>query len=100
MLEKAQKKINENGWKNIQLFKADASKIDTEWVKIKLEPELKFDSIFCDLGLSGFPNWEKVIDNLITLLKPNGKIVIMDWYIDKPSFRGAFIKLIGKGEVN
>tara|TARA_B100002019_G_scaffold270039_1_gene263332 strand:- start:846 stop:1106 length:261 start_codon:yes stop_codon:yes gene_type:complete len=61
---------------------------------------LKFDSIFCDLGLSGFPNWEKVIDNLITLLKPNGKIVIMDWYIYKPSFRGAFIKLIGKGEVN
>ena len=100
MLEKAQEKIDENEWKNIQLFKADATKIDTEWVKIKLGPELKFDSIFCDLGLSGFPNWERVIDNLITLLKPNGKIVIMDWYINKPSFRGAFIKWIGKGEVN
>ena len=24
----------------------------------------------------------------------------MDWYINKPSFRGAFIKWIGKGEVN
>lgn len=27
-------------------------------------------------------------------------MVIMDWYLPKPSLWGAFIKWIGKGEVN
>lgn len=100
MLEKAKKKMIKNNWTNIQTFKEDATKINSEWVKNEMKSELKFDSILCDLGLSGFPEWQKVIDNLISLLKPNGKIVIMDWYIDKPSLRGRIIKWIGKGEVN
>ncbi len=100
MLEKAQEKIDKNNWKNIQLFTADATKIYTEWINANIKQGFKFDSILCDLGLSGFPEWESIIDNLISLLKPNGKIVIMDWYIDKPSLRGSFIKWIGKGEVN
>jgi len=61
---------------------------------------VKIDAVLCDLGLSGFPNWEQVIDNLVDILAPNGKIVIMDWYMEKPSLRGEFIKWIGKGEVN
>lgn len=100
MLEKAKEKIDKNEWKNIQLFTADATKINIEWINLNIKQDIKFDSILCDLGLSGFPEWEKVIDNLIALLKPNGKIVIMDWYIDKPSLRGSFIKWIGKGEVD
>ena len=100
MLEKAKEKIKKNNWNNIQTFKENATKIDSEWIKKEFKAELKFDSIFCDLGLSGFPKWEEVIDNLISLLKTNGKILIMDWYIEKPSFRGNFIKWIGKGEVN
>lgn len=100
MLEKAQEKIDKNEWKNIELFKADATKINAEWIHANIKQGFKFDSIFCDLGLSGFPEWERIIDNLISLLKPNGKIVIMDWYIAKPSLRGSFIRWIGKGEVN
>ena len=97
---KLEEKIEKNNWTNIQIFKEDATKINSEWVKKEFNLELKFDSIFCDLGLSGFPEWEKVIDNLISLLKTNGRIVIMDWYIEKPSLRGNFIKWVGKGEVN
>ena len=100
MLSKAENKIKKNNWDNIEVFCADATKIDTNWVSENLKNELKFDSILCDLGLSGFPEWKNIIDNLISLLKTNGKLVIMDWYIEKPSLRGKFIKWIGKGEVN
>lgn len=100
MLEKAIEKVHKHNWKNIQTFKVDARNINEEWIKKEFKAEIKFESIFCDLGLSGFPEWERIIDNLIALLKPNGKIVIMDWYIDKSSLRGKFIKWIGKGEVN
>ena len=100
MMNKARKKISENKWNNIGLFIEDASAIDQEWLDQNINHGQRFDSVLCDLGLSGFPNWNSIIDNLISVLKPNGRIVIMDWYIPEPSLRGKFIKWIGKGEVN
>jgi len=100
MLEKAKEKIKKNNWQNIQIFKENVTKVNMEWISEKLNSDLKFDAILLDLGLSGFPYWEKIIDDSISLLKPNGRIVIMDWYIDKPSLRGSFVKWIGKGEIN
>ena len=100
MLSKANAYIEKNHWKNIKTFAADASEVNTDWVNTNLAKNLKFDSILCDLGLSGFPDWQSIIDNLISLLRPNGSLVVMDWYIKKPTLRGEFIKWIGKGEVN
>ncbi len=99
MLEKAQQKIIKQEWENIKILKGDATKVNSLWIEKHLG-EIKIDAILCDLGLSGFPKWEEVIDNLLGILSPNGKIVIMDWYIEKTSLRGQFIKWIGKGEVN
>ena len=100
MLSKAKDKIQKNKWNNITLIQNDATQINVQWVNKAIKSGFRFDSIFCDLGLSGFSQWEAIIDNLIALLKPDGRIVIMDWYIAKPSLRGSFIKWIGKGEVN
>jgi len=100
MLQKAQNKINAKGWSNIRLFKDDATAVDESWVKTHLGQEVRFDAIFCDLGLSGFPEWQNVIDNLLSLLKPGGRFVIMDWYITKPGLRAEFVKWIGGGEVD
>lgn len=99
MLEKAKQKVQKNNWQNIKIIKGDATEINPSWIKEHLG-DVKIDAVLCDLGLSGFPNWEQVIDNLVDILAPNGKIVIMDWYMEKPSLRGEFIKWIGKGEVN
>ena len=102
MLEKAKNKCIRNQWTNIKLYNANALEIDKNWVEknIKSESSLEIDAILSDLGLSGFPEWEKIIDNLLSILKPGGKIVIMDWYLEKPILRGEFIKWIGKGEIN
>lgn len=100
MLSKAKRKIEKNNWTNIEVYIGDAQAINNSWIKNKFGEATKFDSILCDLGLSGFPNWELIIDNLISMLRPGGKLVIMDWYIEKWSVRGEFIKWVGKGEVN
>ena len=99
MLQKAKQKVKKNNWQNITIIKGDATKINPSWVKEHLG-EIKIDTVLCDLGLSGFPKWKQIIENLINILKPNGTIVIMDWYIEKPSLRSEFIKWVGKGEVN
>jgi len=102
MLNKAQKKIDKNQWSNIKLINCDVTKLDSNLLSEAIgNDECKgFDAILCDLGLSGFPQWQTVIDNLISMLSPGGRIVIMDWYIEKRSLRGDFVRWIGKGEVN
>lgn len=102
MLEQAKKKIKKNNWTNIKIELNDATKIDSNWLKnySKQNQPLEIDSIFFDLGLSGFPDWEKIIDNAISILKPNGRIVILDWYLKKNNALAKLIKWIGKGEVN
>lgn len=100
MLKKAKKKKEANDWQNIQIYKGNATNITNDWLKKNTSVQTKVDAIICDLGLSGFPKWEMVIDNMLELLKPNGLLVIMDWYVPKPTLRGEFIKWIGGGEVN
>ena len=100
MLEKAKNKKETNNWQNIQLYKGNATNITYDWLKKNTSVQTKVDAVICDLGLSGFPNWETIIDNLLELLKPNGLLIIMDWYIPKPTLRGEFLKWIGGGEVN
>ena len=99
MLDKAKQKIEKNGWTNIETELNDATKIDRNWLDYRNE-QITVDAVFCDLGLSGLPEWRKIIDNMISILKPNGRIVILDWYLEKPSLRGNFVKWIGKGEVD
>ncbi|WP_341224780.1 methyltransferase domain-containing protein [uncultured Arcticibacterium sp.] len=100
MLRKAKRKVNQNDWKNIHIIQEDATKVNTTWLATQYDNTLRADVILCDLGLSGFPAWEKVIDNLYELLAPQGRLVIMDWYLPKPTLRGELIKWIGKGEVD
>lgn len=100
MLEKAKQKQSENNWNNIKIIKEDATQINPDWIKENIDESIQIDAIFCDLGLSGFPEWEKIIDNMLSILSPNGRLVIMDWYIPKPTLRGKFIRWIGKGEVD
>ncbi|VAW34089.1 hypothetical protein MNBD_CHLOROFLEXI01-1731 [hydrothermal vent metagenome] len=102
MLEKAKNKRDKNGWTNIKLANTNVLEVDEKWVKENVagKSPVEIDAILCDLGLSGFPEWQKVIDTLLAILKPGGKIVIMDWYMDKPSLRGEFVNWIGKGEID
>ncbi|MAY83497.1 MAG: 16S rRNA (cytosine(1402)-N(4))-methyltransferase [Flavobacteriales bacterium] len=101
MLKQAEQKIDKNDWTNIDLQLENAIMVDQKWVNEYSNGKRieKFDAVFCDLGLSGLPDWKNIIDNMISILKPGGSIVILDWYVEKPGLLGKFIKWIGKGEV-
>jgi len=70
MLEKAKIKTAENDWNNIKIIREDATQINQEWFANHFGDSVKVAAILCDLGLSGFPNWEQIIDNMLELLEP------------------------------
>ena len=100
MLDKARQKVAKNNWSNVELIKASATTVNADWIEAHYGTPLQFHAVLCDLGLSGFPEWQSIIDNLLSLLRPGGTIAVMDWYIDKPGLRAEFIKWIGGGEVD
>lgn len=102
MLSKAFEKVGEQGYSNVALKNADVFSLNKAWLERYREenPIQSVDAVLCDLGLSGFEDWRGVVDNLLDILKPEGKLVVMDWLIEKPSLRGEFVKWIGGGEVD
>ena len=101
MLSKAFQKISTHDYSNVTLQNMDVAELNAAWLtKYQTEnPDRHIDAILCDLGLSGFDGWDQVIENLLTILKPGGKLVVMDWELKEPSLRGEFVKWIGGGEV-
>jgi ubiquinone/menaquinone biosynthesis C-methylase UbiE len=102
MLSKAFDKVREQDHSNVFLENADVSMLNQAWLEQYRadNPNEPVDAIICDLGLSGFDNWIGVVDDLLDVLKPEGRLVVMDWELPEPSLRGAFIKWIGGGEVD
>ena len=100
MLEKAQNKIDKHGWTNVDLYAENVDQLSPAWLRERVGDSVAVDAVLCDLGLSGFPHWQQVIEQLLAILKPGGRIVIMDWYLEERTVRGRFVEWIGGGEVN
>lgn len=84
MLKEAEKKIKKNHWKNITLIQGDAVHID------KLV-NTKVDAIISTYCFSILYDIETVFLNALKVLKPNGRIVILDVKRMKPDNKLARI---------
>lgn len=76
MLEKAKKRCKQYGWKNIELIEADVT-----------DPGIlnnrTFDAGICTLGISIIPDYKKAYNNLVSLVKEGGEIIIGDMQLAK-----------------
>ena len=77
MLYGARNFIQENSWENVKLKHADATQLGEDDLK-KVGIEGKVDAIISVLGMSAIPEHEKAITAAYELLKPGGKMVVMD----------------------
>ncbi|MDH5465120.1 MAG: class I SAM-dependent methyltransferase [Thiovulaceae bacterium] len=70
MLDLAQRKVDDHQWKNVTLIHADVTQ--------PLSMGNMFDAGVCTLGMSIIPEYEKAYTNLLSLVKPSGKILVGD----------------------
>lgn len=99
MLHRAKETVEKHNWQNIYLFQADARSLNETLIE-KETQQKSFDRIICALGLSVIPEWERVLENLISLLSENGKIVIIDVYAEKRTVNTWLVEKLAKADLN
>ncbi|MGL6226993.1 MAG: class I SAM-dependent methyltransferase [Thermoguttaceae bacterium] len=75
LLKVAQERAEQKGWKNVQIAEADA----TTYVP----SEGSADVITFSYSLTMIPDWFAAIDHAWSLLKPGGRIGIVDFYVSR-----------------
>jgi ubiquinone/menaquinone biosynthesis C-methylase UbiE len=100
MLNRGLSAIKKNNWNDITLFQADARKLTTSFIKEQINKEPSFDRLICTLGLSVVPDWELVLNNMLHLLKEEGRIVIVDVFAEKRTFHTWLIEKIAGGDMD
>ncbi|GHT37595.1 ubiquinone/menaquinone biosynthesis methyltransferase [Planctomycetales bacterium] len=75
LLEVADKRIHESGWKNVETAEADATTF--------LPKEGTVDTITFSYSLTMIPDWFAAVDHAWNLLKPGGRIGVVDFFVSR-----------------
>ena len=100
MLRKGQSLLEKTNWKDITLFQADARELTPDFIKKQINKDLRFDRVIRVLGLSVIPEWEKVLDKILDILKENGKILIVDVFAEKRDFNTWLVEKFARADLN
>lgn len=75
LLKIVEKRSEARGWKNVKAVTADA----TTWTP----PEGSADVVTFSYSLTMIPDWFSAVENALRILKPGGKIGIIDFYVSR-----------------
>ncbi len=75
LLEVAEERTQTHGWTNTQTAEADATTF--------VPPEGKVDVVTFSYSLTMIPDWFAAIDHAYDLLKPGGRIGVVDFYVSR-----------------
>jgi len=71
MLSLAGQKIQQEGWRNVELLEADVTTVENKGAA-------SFDAGICTLGMSIIPDYKKAYGNLLSHVRSGGEIIIGD----------------------
>lgn len=70
VLEQAQVRLEHKRWDNIALSQGNAAELPF--------PDATLDRVLCTYALKAIPSYERALDEVQRVLKPNGVFVVMD----------------------
>ncbi len=74
MLEQARKRVEQQGWLNVHLLQGDV---------MELMLSKPVDAVLCTFAVGLFPNPRRAIERMIAALRPDGRIVIVDFKLSQ-----------------
>lgn len=81
LLKVADRRIEQNGWTNVKSVEADA----TRW-----QPAGPVDVVTFSYSLTMIPDWFAALENARRMLKPGGRIGVVDFYVSRKHAGDAF----------
>lgn len=84
LLEVADRRIQESGWKNVETAEADATTF--------LPKEGTVDAVTFSYSLTMIPDWFAAIDHAWNLLKPGGRIGVVDFFVSRKHPQEGHVK--------
>ncbi len=99
MLKKARHRSSDGGWSNVRLVESNIHDLSSALTS-ELGSEDAFDSMICTLGLSVIDDWESAFKEAAKLVKPGGRIVLFDAYIDKPVFKTYISRVFAQADLS
>jgi S-adenosylmethionine-diacylgycerolhomoserine-N-methlytransferase len=84
LLNVANQRIEQQGWKNVETVEADAITFTP--------PEGSCDVVTFSYSLTMIPDWYSAIDNAEAILKPNGQIGVVDFYVSRKHPTGGWVR--------
>lgn len=99
MLERAQKSIDQHGWKNVYLLQKDARQLNLNDFSQLTGRSIQVDRILCTLGLSVFPAWQDVFERSFDLLTVSGRYCVMDLFNESKTFDTKLVNFLANSEI-
>jgi ubiquinone/menaquinone biosynthesis C-methylase UbiE len=89
MLNQAQKRMQKNGWTNVELLQAEAGSFNFP---------ILLDGVVCTYAISLMPNFAEIIQKSATALKDGGRMAVLDvrYTSGKSRFLNAVAKFLTK----
>lgn len=74
LLAVAEGRCRQHGWDNVHLHHADVT---------RFRPRIRYDAITFSYSLSMIPDWWQAIDQAIALLRPGGRLGVVDFHVSR-----------------
>lgn len=90
MLQRAQARVDREGWTNVELAERDVLAVEGE----------VFDLVVWSLGLTVVPDHEAALAHTWSLLRPGGRMVIFDAWAERRSFQTWQVELLARAHLD
>lgn len=100
MLAQGQRKDTRAEWENVRLLHADAQAITLDEIAATtgIQPP-PFDRVLITLGLTVIPDWQAAFKRAWEMLKPGGRMAIMDWHVPRRTWWTPIVDAIAVSDI-
>lgn len=74
LLEQAEARVRRHGWTNVEIIEADVA-------AFQLPEGVQADAATCSYSLTMMPEWFAIVDHVRALLRPGGRLGVVDFYV-------------------
>lgn len=99
MLRRAERRVEREAWTTVSLLHRSVHDLSPDALREAGVHE-EADGVLCALGLTAFPDWERAFSTFWGLLRPGGRLVILDVHAETRTLQTRSVELIARADLS